>query len=157
MLASFQHIRKSPSINKNKMKRNIIFQSYNDIQFQPEKENKENISINLRDTPIKLKLFEMKNKLINGCTPIISKNKKIIMFTEDKYDKALQRGRSPFFISDKINFRNEFKSIKLNEDVKPKHLGLCDYYMKKKKNNIREVEEEKYDFSKTPRFHKEEH
>ena len=75
MLASFQHIRKSPSINKNKMKRNIIFQSYNDIQFQPEKENKENISINLRDTPIKLKLFEMKNKLINGCTPIIFKIK----------------------------------------------------------------------------------
>ena len=136
-----------------KKKRHIIFQSYNDIKNVIEKGDKENININLLNTPnnsIKISCV----KIERGQTPIISKNKKIIMFTENRYDKALERGKSPFFISDKISFRNEFKSSKLTNEVKPKHLGLCDFYSKhNQKKIIEEVEEN--DFSKTPRFHRE--
>ena len=126
---------------KNKTKRNFIFQSFNDIQFHEDKEKKENITNFLNN-----------KKASNGLTPIRSKNKKIIMFTGDDFNKALQRGKSPFFISDKINFRNEFKYIKINEDIKdakPKHLGLCDYFMKNKQKNQIDITD---DDSKTPRF-----
>ena len=136
-----------------KKKRQIIFQSYNDIKQDMEKEDKENIHINLLNAlsnSVKISCV----KIERGQTPIISKNKKIIMFTENKYDKALERGKSPFFISDKISFRKEFKSSKLTNEVKPKHLGLCDFYSKhNQKKIIEEVEE--HNFSKTPRFHRE--
>ena len=128
--------------NKNKAKRNFIFQSFNDIiQFHEDKEKKENIASCLDS-----------KKASNGLTPIRSKNKKIIMLKEDKFDKALHRGKSPFFISDKINFRNEFKCMKLNKYIKPKHLGLSDYYMKKNRNENDATEEVENDLSKTPRF-----
>ena len=138
-----------------KKKRSIIFQSYNDIKSNAEKENKENISLNILNTPIKPKRLEMKNKLIVNRTSLFSKNRKIMMFTENKYDKSLQRGKSPFFISDKISFRNEFTSFKhYNEYIKPKHLGLCDYYLKYNKNKaISKESESDHDYSKTPRFH----
>ena len=140
-----------------KKKRGIIFQSYNDFKFNLKKENKENISLNISNTPIKPKRLDRKIKLIVGRTPLISKSNKIIMFTENKFDKSLQRGKSPFFISDKISFRNEFKSFKNNNEFKkPKHLGLCDYYLKNNKNEyISKESEVDHDFSKTPRFHRE--
>ena len=125
---------------KNKTKRNFIFKSFNDIQFHEDKKKKENIASCLDS-----------KKASNGLTPIRSKNKKIIMFS-DEFDKALQRGKSPFFISDKINFRNEFKCMKLNKDIKTKHLGLCDYYMKKNRNENDITEEVENDRSRTPRF-----
>ena len=98
--------------------------------------------------------MDMKNKLILGRTPLISKNKKIIMFTENKYDKSLQRGKSPFFISDKFSFKNEFNFFQNKYEFrKPKHLGVCDYYLKNNKNKaISKENEDDYDFSKTPRF-----
>ena len=126
---------------KNKTKRNFIFKSFNDIQFHEDKKKKENIASCLDS-----------KKASNGLTPIRSKNKKIIMFSQDEFDKALQRGKSPFFISDKINFRNEFKCMKLNKDIKTKHLGLCDYYMKKNRNENDITEEVENDHSRTPRF-----
>ena len=141
----------------NKNKRSIIFQSYNDIKSNVDKENKENISSNILNSPVNYKKLDLKNKLTVGLTPLISKNKKIIMFTENKYDKSLQRGKSPFFISDKISFRNEFQFYKNNNEfIKPKHLGLCDYYLKNNKNKVILKEREaEHDFSKTPRFNRE--
>ena len=138
-----------------KRKRNISFQSYSNIKCGIEKENKENIAKNLFNTQIKTSLFDDKLKIIKGQTPIISKNKKIILITEDNYDPTLQRGKSPFFISDKISFRNEFKSLNAINTIKNKHLGLCDFYSK---NNENEKKIMIYDvnesiFSKTPRFH----
>ena len=154
MIVNVQHKTNRTNDANTKKKRSIIFQSYNDIKSNVEKDNKENISLNILNTPIKTKGLDMKNKLIVGRTPLISKNKKIIMFTENKYDKTLQRGKSPFFISDKISFRNEFKSAKNNNEfIKPKHLGLCDYYLKNNKNNVIPKESEAdNDYSKTPRF-----
>ena len=157
MIVNVQHKNNRTNDANIKKKRSIIFQSYNDIKSNAEKDNKENISLNILNTPIKLKRLEMKNKLIVGRTPLISKNKKIIMFTENKYDKSLQRGKSPFFISDKISFRNEFISFKNNNEYKkPKHLGLCDYYLKNNKNKATSEESEAdHDYSKTPRFNRE--
>ena len=137
-----------------KKKSNSKILNYNDIQFQKYKENKENFE-NLLNIQVEPKIFYMKKKLASNPTPMISKCKKIIMFREDKYDKTLQKGKSPFFISDKINFRNEFKILQLRDLSKPKHLGLCDYYKKKDQHNIKEVEEEIKCDNKTPRFHKE--
>ena len=157
MFANALHKNNLTNKSNTKRKRGIIFQSYNDIKFNAEKENKENISLNLINTPIKPKNLDRRIKFVVGRTPLISKSKKIIMFTENKYDKFLQRGKSPFFVSDKISFRNEFKSFKINNVfIKPKHLGLCDYYLKNNKNKAisREIEAD-HDFSKTPRFHRE--
>ena len=39
-------------------------------------------------------------------------------------------------------------------DLKPKHLGLCDYYRKNKENNLMIGNETDSDDSKTPRFNK---
>ena len=164
MLKSMKEIKDKSSKPKNKKKRNIILQSYQDIKDEIRKENKENISNNSLNTslkpsfnsPIKPPLTTNKFKFSYVSTPIISKNKKIILITQNKYDKALHTGKSPFFISDKINFRNEFKSSKLVNDVKPKHLGLCDYYSKNnKKMVIINEEKEEETLSKTPRFHME--
>ena len=151
MIIDIQQKAQKNKISTIKKKRDIIFQSYNDLKFEIEKEDKENIHINVLNSPN----TPIKNSIEKGQIPIVSKNKKIIMFTENRYSKVLQRGKSPFFISDKINFRNEFKSSKLNNEVKkPKHLGLCDFYSKNNKKNIID-EEEDHDFSKTPRFHRE--
>ena len=145
---------------KKEKKRNIILQSYNNIKYEIEigKENKENIPKNSLNSPIKASLINEKFKLARGQTPIISKNKKIILITEDKYDKTLQRGKSPFFISDKVSFRNEFIFLNKVKEVKNKHLGLCDFYSKNKENEIKLLidDEVEYDFSKTPRFHRNE-
>ena len=152
--------------NENKKRRNIILQSYNDIKDEIEKENKENISINssnpyikfVFNSPMKSLIYDKKMIFSCGRTPIVSKNNKVILITEDKYDKALKKGKSPFFISDKINLRKEFKPSKNINYVKPKHLGLCDYYSKNKKKNKSRIlidnDEEGHTFSKTPRFHR---
>ena len=167
MFNNMKEIKNKPIKAKDKKKRNIIYKSYNIIKDEIEKENKENISINssnpytkfVFNSPIKSPNFDKKMIFSAGRTPIVSKNNKIILVTEDKFDKALKKGKSPFFISDKINLRNEFKPSKNIKYVKPKHLGLCDYYSKNKnkcKNNSKIlIDEEDNTFSKTPRFHRE--
>jgi hypothetical protein len=74
----------------------------------------------------------------------------------EKYEKKHQKGKSPFFISDKLNFKSSFKLQKIdNKHIKQKHLGICDYYSKMKdNNNILSDDEDDSDNSKTPRFHK---
>ena len=131
-----------------KKKRRSVVLCFKDIKFDNEKVGKENFQINSFSTSINSPLISHKFKLNPGQTPIISKNKKIILVTEDNYDKSHQKGKSPFFISNKINFRNEFK---YQNEIKLNHLGLCHYYSKNNKRNISDDEVE-YDFSKTPRF-----
>ena len=144
-----------PNKINNKGKRSFVYQSCNDIKCTSEKDNKENIQLKIVNTPIKNKFFDRDLKIVSSIAPIIPKKKKVIIFTENKYDKALQRGKSPFFISDRISFRNEFKTFIFNHEVKQKHLGLCDYYSKNNKKQIKTEKDDENDFSKTPRFHRE--
>ena len=151
MFNTFQGIKDKLHKDTNKKKRNVILHNYNDIKFDIEKENKENIQTNPIRTPGKPLLCPHKFQLSIGQTPIISKTNKVILITENKYDEVQHRGKSPFFISDKINFRNEFKCDILHCDKKPRHLGLCDYYSKNNKKSLFDDHSEG-DFSKTPRF-----
>ena len=151
MFNTYQSIKDKLSKEPNKRKRNVILHSYNDIKFDIEKENKENIQSNPLKTPGKPLIYPHKFQLSIGQTPIISKTNKVIMVTENKYDEAQHRGKSPFFISDKINFRNEFKYDIVKCERKPRHLGLCDYYSKKNEKSLFDDQSES-DFSKTPRF-----
>ena len=132
-------------------KKNSNILKFDDIKLNLENNNRENIQQNPSSTPIKSKNCIPKFHLIQGQSPIISKNNKIIMIMENKFHKA-KRDKSPFFISDKINLRNEFKFNNIKKVKKIKHLGLCDYYSK---NNEKKVTyEDIFDNnpSKTPRF-----
>ena len=140
---------KNKSQKSSTKKRNILFKNFNDISFEDKKEIKD-ITLN----PSKTSFISQRITLNNGQIPIFSKNNKIILLVENKYDKKFQKGKSPFFISDKLNFKTAFKYQEMKIDLKPKHLGLCDYYRKTKESKLMVGNETDSDDSKTPRFNK---
>ncbi len=138
-------------------KRSINFRNFDLINFESKKEkNEKKINLNSAKNLLKNSFSNHDIKLTKGQIPLFSKNKNIILIIENKYDNKYQKGKSPFFISDKINIREIFKIPKMNNNFHPQHLGLCDYYAKSKENYItRENENDKdCDDSKTPRFNK---
>ena len=143
---------KNKSYQSQTKKRDILFKNIHEINLKGKDDNSTNSANNLSKSTLAFKRFHL-NK---GQIPIFSKNKKIILIVENKYEKKHQKGKSPFFISDKLNFKSSFKLQKIdNKHIKQKHLGICDYYSKMKDNyNILSDDEDDSDNSKTPRFHK---
>ena len=143
---------KNKSYQSQTKKRDILFKNIHEINLKGKDDISTNSANNLSKSTLAFKRFHL-NK---GQIPIFSKNKKIILIVENKYEKKHQKGKSPFFISDKLNFKSSFKLQKIdNKHIKQKHLGICDYYSKKKdNNNILSDDEDDSDNSKTPRFHK---
>ena len=132
---------KNKSYQSQTKKRDILFKNIHEINIKGKDDISTNSANNLSKSTLAFKRFHL-NK---GQIPIFSKNKKIILIVENKYEKKHQKGKSPFFISDKLNFKSSFKLQKIdNKHIKQKHLGICDYYSKMKDS----------DNSKTPRFHK---
>ena len=143
---------KNKSYQSQTKKRDILFTNIHEINIKGKDDISTNSANNLSKSTLAFKRFHL-NK---GQIPIFSKNKKIILIVENKYEKKHQKGKSPFFISDKLNFKSSFKLQKIdNKHIKQKHLGICDYYSKMKdNNNILSDDEDDSDNSKTPRFHK---
>ncbi len=143
---------KNKSYQSQTKKRDILFKNIHEINLKGKDDISTNSANNLSKSTLAFKRFHL-NK---GQIPIFSKNKKIILIVENKYEKKHQKGKSPFFISDKLNFKSSFKLQKIdNKHIKQKHLGICDYYSKMKdNNNILSDDEDDSDNSKTPRFHK---
>ena len=143
---------KNKSYQLQTKKRDILFKNIHEINLKGKDDISTNSANNLSKSTLAFKRFHL-NK---GQIPIFSKNKKIILIVENKYEKKHQKGKSPFFISDKLNFKSSFKLQKIdNKHIKQKHLGICDYYSKMKdNNNILSDDEDDSDNSKTPRFHK---
>ena len=143
---------KNKSYQSQTKKRDILFKNIHEINLKGKDDISTNSANNLSKSTLAFKRFHL-NK---GQIPIFSKNKKIILIVENKYEKKYQKGKSPFFISDKLNFKSSFKLQKIdNKHIKQKHLGICDYYFKMKdNNNILSDDEDDSDNSKTPRFHK---
>ena len=142
---------KNKSYQSQNKKRNIIFKNIHEINFEGNNDIYNNSANNLSKSSFANKRFHL-NK---GQIPIFSKNKKVILIVENKYEKKYQKGKSPFFISDKLNFKTSFKLHK-NKNIKQKHLGICDYYSKINTNKLLcedEIESDADD-SKTPRFNK---
>ena len=135
-------------------KRDILFKNFNDISFEDKKEEKDKYQKNSAFNPFKTSFIHQRIHLNKGQIPIFSTNNKIILLVENKYEKKFQKGKSPFFISDKLNFKTAFKYQEMKIDLKPKHLGLCDYYRKNKENKLMIGNETDSDDSKTPRFNK---
>ena len=144
---------KNKSCQPNTKKRNIIFKNFKEIYLEERKEGKINIPLNSANVLSKSLFSGPKFHLNKGQIPILSKNKKIILIVENKYEKKLQKGKSPFFISDKLNFKTAFKFNNTDKKRKIGHLGLCDYYSKIKDNKLINEDEIESDDSKTPRFH----
>ncbi len=143
---------KNKSYQSQTKKRDILFKNIHEINLKGKDDISTNSANNLSKSTLAFKRFHL-NK---GQIPIFSKNKNIILIVENKYEKKHQKGKSPFFISDKLNFKSSFKLQKIdNKHIKQKHLGICDYYSKMKdNNNILSDDEDDSDNSKTPRFHK---
>ena len=142
---------KNNSYQSKMKKRNILFKNIQEINL----ERKDDIYTNSLNNPSKSSLGNKSFHLKKGQIPIFSKNKKIILIIENKYEKKNQKGKSPFFISDKLGFKTSFKLQKINnKDIKQKHLGICDYYSKIKNNKLLIEDEIESDDSKTPRFNK---
>ena len=142
---------KNNSYQSKMKKRNILFKNIQEINL----ERKDDICTNSLNNPSKSSLGNKSFHLKKGQIPIFSKNKKIILIIENKYEKKNQKGKSPFFISDKLSFKTSFKLQKINnKDIKQKHLGICDYYSKIKYNKLLIEDEIESDDSKTPRFNK---
>ena len=137
--------------SKNK---NIPFKCLNDIHFEDKKEKVDNTLKISAVSSLKVSCIQKRFHLDKGQTPIISKDNKLILIVENKYEKKFQKGKSPFFISDKLNFKTAFKFQGLGMIIKPKHLGLCDYYKKIKENVLAPENDINSDDSKTPRFNK---
>ena len=142
---------KNNSYQSKMKKRNILFKNIQEINL----ERKDDICTNSLNNPSKSSLGNKSFHLKKGQIPIFSKNKKIILIIENKYEKKNQKGKSPFFISDKLGFKTSFKLQKINnKNIKQKHLGICDYYSKIKNNKLLFEDEIESDDSKTPRFNK---
>ena len=145
---------KIKSHQNHKKKRNILFKSFSDINFQDINERKEvyqkKSSTHFSNTPFSSKRYH----LSKGQIPILSKNNKIILITENKFEKSFQKGKSPFFICDKLNFKTAFKLEQFNMNLKRKHLGICDYYSKLRDDKLGNDCDFDRDNSKTPRFSK---
>ena len=142
---------KNNSYQSKMKKRNILFKNIQEINL----ERKDDICTNSSNNPSKSSFGNKSFHLKKGQIPIFSKNKKIILIIENKYEKKNQKGKSPFFISDKLSFKTSFKLQKINnKDIKQKHLGICDYYSKIKYNKLLIEDEIESDDSKTPRFNK---
>ena len=142
---------KNNSYQSKMKKRNILFKNIQEINL----ERKDDIFTNSLNNTSKSSLCNKSFHLKKGQIPIFSKNKKIILIIENKYEKKNQKGKSPFFISDKLSFKTSFKLQKINnKDIKQKHLGICDYYSKIKNNKLLIEDEIESDDSKTPRFNK---
>ena len=135
-------------------KRNILFKSFSDINLVFTKEVK--LESKALINPLKKSYTHKRFHLNKGQIPIFSKNKNIILIVENNYDKKILQGKSPFFISDKLNFKTTFRYPRQKFNVKQKHLGLCDYYQKIKEKKIipeNEIDSDS-DNSKTPRFNR---
>ena len=137
-----------------KKKRDITFKSFSEINFENTNDRKEKRLLKSAFNPSKKTCSKMRFHLKKGEIPIFSKNNKIILVAVNKYEKKFQKGKSPFFISDKLNFKTAFKLGDKKINTKTKHLGLCDYYSKIGDNNLIYDNELVSDDSKTPRFNK---
>ncbi len=120
---------KSGEKSKNKVEtQNFIF-SYNKSTevYLEELINKENVNLINALSP-QLNKYDINR--VNKSSALC-KRKRIIT-SRDKYDKLFFKDRSPFLLTNKINFRKEFnfKYTKKKNDLKIKHLGLCDFYNK---------------------------
>ena len=139
-------------------KRNIFFKSYNDFDlFNGKKDKVISKTNSVNNFFNSFFSHQQKYHLKKGQLPILSTNKRIILIIENNYEKKLQKGKSPFFISNKLNFKTAFKDKKMKNNKKVKHLGICDYYTKFKDTklmNDKDNNENESDDSKTPRFHK---
>ena len=137
-------------------KTNIYFNNFTSIHKDKNKEKKEKNKLNSKKYLLKSSYSNQTIKLNKGQIPLFSKDKKVILIIENKYENKFQKGKSPFFISDKINIREIFKIPFMNNKVKIKHLGLCDYYKKYKELILKNDNESNLSSgdSKTPRFNK---
>ena len=129
---------------------------------EDEKENKENIELNHEDPPMKLSDFCQKDNQKFQKESIYSVNKKVILIAHNKNNKKIQRGKSPFLITDKLCFRKTFSenengnvfSVDNKKNNRKNHLGLCDYYAQRKIEKVIEDKKEKKAeiANTTPRF-----
>ena len=145
---------KNKSSKPSTKKRNILFKSFSDINLAFKNEEKRELTTIIN--PLKRACTHEVFRLNKGQIPIFSKDKKLILIVVNNYDKKILKGKSPFFISDKLNLKTTFKYQRLKFNTKQKHLGLCDYYEKIKEKKIiteNEIDSDSDD-SKTPRFNR---